>query len=53
MKSFVNTFTNIDLFSLFFQISVDELPEIVGELKTKFKDDFGIDIDNGKFHSWT
>lgn len=44
----------MDQFSFFFlQISVDELPEIVGELKTKFKDDFGIDIDNGKFHSWT
>ncbi|XP_022286157.2 uncharacterized protein LOC111099090 [Crassostrea virginica] len=27
-------------------LPVDELPEIVGELKTKFKDDFGIDIDN-------
>lgn len=28
--------------------TVDELPAIVGELKNKFKDDFGIDFDNGK-----
>ncbi|XP_048753655.2 uncharacterized protein LOC125664898 [Ostrea edulis] len=27
-------------------IPVDELPQIIGELKTKFKDDFGIDVDN-------
>lgn len=31
---------------LFF--TVEELPAIVGELKNKFKDDFGIDFDNGK-----
>ncbi|XP_061162815.1 uncharacterized protein LOC133172027 [Saccostrea echinata] len=27
-------------------VPVDELPQIIDELKSKFKDDFGIDIDN-------
>lgn len=32
----------------FLLFTVEELPAIVGELKNKFKDDFGIDFDNGK-----
>lgn len=40
---------NVSVYSWnFLLFTVEELPAIVGELKNKFKDDFGIDFDNGK-----